>query len=609
MFCNNTKRKLQACTASLQEQTDKLTAIGRSIAVIEFDLTGKILTANDNFLKTLGYSLSEVQGQHHRLFIEPSYANSAEYSQFWQRLNRGDFFADRFKRVGKGGKWVWLEASYNPVLDSSGKPYKVIKFASDITQKALIESDNQGQLRAISRSMAVIEFDLQGKVLTANDNFLNLLGYQLSDIVGQQHRMFIDPDYAKGTEYAQFWTTLASGKFLSATYKRIGKGGKVVWIEASYNPILDSDGKVYKVVKYANDVTENENNKLMLAQAVTRVSDVLLDMSNGNLTRRVEGTFSGQLGELQSAINNMADKLSGIVQAASSSAFVVNDASAQISQGSLDLSARVQEQASALEETSSTMHEMTSAVQTNTENARKVADLTQQVQQQSAAGVIVMNDTINAMKSIQESSSKIADIVTLIDSIAFQTNLLALNAAVEAARAGEHGRGFAVVASEVRALAGKSADAAKDIKGLIEDSVNRIHTGTQLADKSGEMLNGISASVLQVASMVEQIANASKEQAVGINLVNQSVADIDRMTQENAALVEETTAAATSLNNEAESLQKNMAFFNTGVSADDNHRHRHPTKTIKTSAHAAPIRKTAALPAPKKAEGGDWGEF
>jgi methyl-accepting chemotaxis protein len=212
------------------------------------------------------------------------------------------------------------------------------------------------------------------------------------------------------------------------------------------------------------------------------------------------------------------------------------------------------------------MNQMAAAVQANTANARKVADLAHQVQHQSEDGSSVMRETIDAMQSIKESSSQISDIVSIIDGIAFQTNLLALNAAVEAARAGEHGRGFAVVASEVRALAGKSADAAKDIKVLIEESVTRVAKGTALAEQSGEVLSGITGSIEQVAEMIEAIANASNEQSIGINQVNKAIADIDVITQQNAALVEETTAAAESLNHEANELRQNMDFFKTGQS-------------------------------------------
>jgi methyl-accepting chemotaxis protein len=301
-----------------------------------------------------------------------------------------------------------------------------------------------------------------------------------------------------------------------------------------------------------------------VAHAIRAISEVVSAQSQGDLTKTLpSATFKGQLQALTDAINSSANKVKQTVIQSVEASNVVNEAAALVSQGSTDLSGRVQEQAAALEETSATMNEMAAAVQANTANAQKVSELAHQVQHQAGAGVDVMQQTISAMQSIKESSAKIADIVTLIDGIAFQTNLLALNAAVEAARAGEHGRGFAVVAGEVRALAQKSAEAAKDIKELITDSVSRIEVGTQLADKSGEMLSGITGSIEQVASMIEQIANASSEQSQGINQVHKAMTDIDRVTQENAALVEETTAATSSLSREANHLKDNMAFFKT----------------------------------------------
>jgi methyl-accepting chemotaxis protein len=293
--------------------------------------------------------------------------------------------------------------------------------------------------------------------------------------------------------------------------------------------------------------------------AMKSISTIVAYQSKGDLTNECTAMLSGQLEQTKQALNSTSRRLKEVVSQAVNISNVVNNAAEQVSQGSSALSSRVQEQAAALEETSATMNEMATAVQANTTNARKVADLTNQVQNQATDGVQVMQQTITAMQSIKESSSKISDIVTIIDSIAFQTNLLALNAAVEAARAGEHGRGFAVVASEVRALAGKSAEAAKDIKTLITDSVTRIENGTHLADKSGEMLNGIAGSIHQVASMIDQIATASNEQSIGINQVHRAIADIDKVTQENAALVEETTAAAESLSTEANNLRNNLS--------------------------------------------------
>lgn len=341
----------------------------------------------------------------------------------------------------------------------------------------------------------------------------------------------------------------------------------------------------------------------IIAHAIESISEVVASQAQGDLTKALpSGAFKGQLHDLKNAINFSANKVKETVVEAIDSATVVEKVASDVLNEAQQLSGRIQEQAAALEQSSATIHEMTSAVQANTENATRVADLAHQVQHQSNDGVLVMQQTIEAMKSIQQSSSRIADIVSIIDSIAFQTNLLALNAAVEAARAGEHGRGFAVVASEVRALAGKSADAAKDIKSLIEESVQRIDAGTQLADKSGEMLTGISESIKSVATMIESISAASKEQASGIQQVNMSITDIDRVTQENAALVEETTAAANSLSQEAVRLTSNMSFFKTGQGV----------QSVTRSAVKSPVSSqiTRGLPKAKATSNKDeWSEF
>ncbi|MCL5796664.1 MAG: methyl-accepting chemotaxis protein [Gammaproteobacteria bacterium] len=341
----------------------------------------------------------------------------------------------------------------------------------------------------------------------------------------------------------------------------------------------------------------------IIAHAIESISEVVASQAQGDLTKALpSGTFKGQLHDLKNAINFSANKVKETVVEAIDSATVVEKVASDVLNEAQQLSGRIQEQAAALEQSSATIHEMTSAVQANTENATRVADLAHQVQHQSNDGVLVMQQTIEAMKSIQQSSGRIADIVSIIDSIAFQTNLLALNAAVEAARAGEHGRGFAVVASEVRALAGKSADAAKDIKSLIEESVQRIDAGTQLADKSGEMLTGISESIKSVATMIESISAASKEQASGIQQVNMSITDIDRVTQENAALVEETTAAANSLSQEAVRLTSNMSFFKTGQGV----------QSVTRSAVKSPVssQTTRGLPKAKATSNKDeWSEF
>ena len=237
------------------EDAGKIAAIGRAQAVIEFNLDGTIITANDAFLKTLGYSLAEIQGKHHGMFVAPEERNSDAYREFWAKLNRGEFQSGEYKRIGKGGKEVWILASYNPILDDAGKPFKVVKFATDVSEQKLRNANFEGQIEAIGKSQAVIEFGMDGMVLNANENFLNTLGYSLAEIQGKHHSMFVPPDERNSDAYRAFWASLNRGEFQSAEYRRIGKGGKEVWIQASYNPIRDLNGKPYKVVKYATDTT------------------------------------------------------------------------------------------------------------------------------------------------------------------------------------------------------------------------------------------------------------------------------------------------------------------------------------------------------------------
>ncbi|MDX1795876.1 MAG: methyl-accepting chemotaxis protein [Hydrogenovibrio sp.] len=303
----------------------------------------------------------------------------------------------------------------------------------------------------------------------------------------------------------------------------------------------------------------------ILSNAIQDVTRVVVAQSQGDLTMTINADYQGDLDVLKQAVNTSAARLKETVSQAMEASNIVSSASLEVSKGAQDLSQRVQEQAAALEETSATMNEMNSAVQTNTENAQNASKVAEEVSGKASDGTGVMQQTIEAMNSIQESSHKIAEIVTLIDGIAFQTNLLALNAAVEAARAGDHGRGFAVVAGEVRALAQKAAEAARDIKSLIEESVTRIDQGTELASQSGEMLEAINTSVEEVTKMIAQIAHASSEQTEGISQVHQAISQIDQVTQQNAALVEETTAASESMSEQADALSQNMAFFNTGA--------------------------------------------
>ena len=233
----------------------KIAAISRAQAVIEFKLDGTIVTANENFLTTMGYSLGEIQGRHHSIFMPQGDRDSAAYQEFWAALNRGQYQHGEYKRIGKGGKEIWILASYNPIIDEKGKPFAVVKFATNVTGEKLKNADLSGQIDAIGKSQAVIEFNLEGTIIRANENFLQTLGYTLGEIQGQHHRMFVEQAERDSAAYGEFWTALNRGQFQAGEFKRVGKGGREVWIQASYNPILDLNGKPFKVVKYASDIT------------------------------------------------------------------------------------------------------------------------------------------------------------------------------------------------------------------------------------------------------------------------------------------------------------------------------------------------------------------
>jgi methyl-accepting chemotaxis protein len=533
----------------------QIEAISKAQAVIEFNMDGTIITANENFLSTLGYRLDEVQGQHHSMFVEPHFKASTEYKVFWESLNRGEFESKEYKRLGKGGKEVWIQASYNPILDLNGKPFKVVKFASDVTQQKLANANFSGQIEAISKAQAVIEFNMDGTIITANENFLSTLGYTLGEIQGQHHSLFVDTAEKSGNEYQQFWQKLNRGEFDSGEYLRIGKGGKEVWIQASYNPIYDLNGKTIKVVKFATDITGRK-------QAIAEIKETLMTLSEGDLTQYIETELEGEFSIIGTSINEFIDVLNNMVGNIRSASTNVNDSAREIAEGNNELSHRTESQASSLEETASAMEELTSTVQQNAENASEASKLATSVIDKASNGGDVVKNAIVAMSDINKSSKKIADIISVIDEIAFQTNLLALNAAVEAARAGEQGRGFAVVAAEVRNLAQRSAGAAKEIKGLINDSVEAVGQGTKLVDETGQTFTELVAAIEEVGKMIGDIDSAGKEQSAGIGEVSAAVSQMDELTQQNAALVEEAAASSKSMEEQSSALLDQVAFFN-----------------------------------------------
>ena len=536
-------------------------AIHRSQAVIEFDLKGNILRANDNFCGAIGYSEDEIVGQHHRMFVEPQYASSPEYAKFWQTLGSGEVSGGEFKRIAKGGREIWIQATYNPIFDANGNPTGVVKFATDITETKLRNANFEAQLEAIGRSQAVIEFDLTGNILEANDNFYAAMGYTADEIIGKHHRMFATPDYAASPEYADLWRRLGNGEFISGEFERVAKGGREIWLQASYNPIYDASGKPYKVVKFATDITAQKQLAVETANAMEAAGGVISALAQGDLSLSMEGEYSGEFANLQANLNDCVANLNTTVGKIRSGCESLTRSTAEIAQGNNDLSQRTEEQAANLEETAASMEELTSTVQQNADNAKQANQLATSARQEAENGGEVVARAIDAMGAINESSKEISDIIGVIQEIAFQTNLLALNAAVEAARAGEQGRGFAVVASEVRNLAQRSSSAAKDITGLIKDSVAKVEDGSRLVGETGSTLAEIVDSVNKVGDIIAEITAASEEQAAGINEVSAAVQQMDQVTQSNAAMVEEAAAASDNMDQESRQLVDVVKYF------------------------------------------------
>lgn len=543
-------------------------ALNRVQAVIEFDLQGTVLHANDNFLAVLGYTLEEVRGKHHRMFCDPDYVRSDAYRQFWERLGRGEFDRGEYRRIGRGGREIWINASYNPVLGADGRPYKVIKFATDITEAKQQHADHEGRLRAIDKAQAVVEFDTNGIVLQANQNFLDTLGYRLDEIQGKHHRMFCEDAHAQSAEYREFWAKLNRGEFDAGRYKRIGKGGRVVWIQATYNPIFDVNGRLYKVVKFANDVSaqvELEESVKRRAESdqhkVEKLLAVVRSAASGDLTGHVDVAGDEPIDQLAAGIKSMMSDLSGVIGKVVESAGTFKDSSKDIAARADTVAGGAQLLGATVEEMNASIEELTASINSIADNSRGADQLAKDTQQEAERGAKAVTRSIEAMELINRSSEDIGEIIKVIGEIASQTNLLAFNAAIEAARAGEHGLGFSVVADEVRKLAERSSQATKEISKLINESVKRVAQGSEISKQAGEAFEKIVAGVARTTQAISEISCGADEQLVAAREVSAAIQQVAEETEKSAGACDTIARAAASLKGGAEGLDNTVARF------------------------------------------------
>ncbi|MEM9284708.1 MAG: methyl-accepting chemotaxis protein [Pseudomonadota bacterium] len=484
-------------------------AIDDTQALIQFDLQGNVLEANKNFQQMMGYGKSDLVGLHHRAFCPDEFVQSPEYQDLWQRLNDGEYFASRIERVTKSGERIFLDASYNPVLDGKGRPFKVVKIGVDATADELERRKNELERQSRAKDLSVVVESLADGLSRISTG-----------------------DFSRGieAEFAQDYIEL----------------------KTDFNEAVE---------KLAQATVAQEKTKEAQNLVVSNLEGALLRLSQGDLSVRLAQSFAPEYEGMRQNFNRALGSLMDAMSAVVDTERELNDGTIEVSRATDNLSQRTEQQAATLEQTTATITEITATVAQSADGAKDVNTIVKETDERSRQSGQVVEDAVAAMGRIEESSTEIASIINVIDDIAFQTNLLALNAGVEAARAGDAGRGFAVVAQEVRGLAQRCTGAAKEIKALISTSSDNVASGVALVNSTGEALSDIGERIGKIKALASDIATSAEEQSIALQEVSKAVSELDAVTQQNAAMVEETTAASHSMRDNATRLAELMAQF------------------------------------------------
>ncbi|MGU3536944.1 PAS domain S-box protein [Methylobacterium sp. A54F] len=565
MFFNARTRKTAAgqsgARAAVHGNGDsraRLQALDRSLATIEFGMDGTILDANPNFLALFGYEPDEVIGRHHRMFIDPGEVESDAYRVFWQDLKCGRFQAGEYRRIGRGGREIWIQGTYNPILDAAGRPIRVVKFATDVTERKLRNADHEGQIAAINQVQAVIHFAMDGTILDANRQFLDSMGYELAAIRGQNHRMFVDADTVESWDYASFWQKLRAGEHQQGEFRRIGQGGREVWIRASYNPILDMNGRPFKIVKYATDVTAEklqaadflgQFEAISRSQAVIqfdldgRVLDAndnfcnaigyrLSEIQGQNHQMFVDPAFARsreyqefwqrlRRGEYFSAIFDRVGRNGRkvAIQATYNPILDLNGRPYKIVKYAVDVTRNMEARARAVSAAAQTLDNVQAVATAAEEMSASVAEIAETMlrSKQTVDGIHAQSQIADASQGrLREAARAMDGVVQAITKIAEQINLLALNATIEAVRAGAAGKGFAIVANEVKTLANQATVATSRIS-------EEIAAMQDVSEEVGRTLTVIGAGVASVQDFVTQATAAIEQQTIVTRSISASM--------------------------------------------------------------------------------------